>query len=270
VLASRQQSATSQRVEQMSASPSDRYEYGTLFFNYIEEGALRSARTIVPIVVQALGTRTILDVGCGAGAWLLEYERLGVAGLGIDGDYVQPDQLLIPAESFVPLDVTRPFDLERRFDLVQCLEVAEHIPTSASATLVENLTRHSDRVLFSAAVPGQGGEHHINEQPHEYWRGLFAARGYVAFDFFRPRITGSRVEPWYAHNVLLYARETLAGELPSEVRAARVPSGSRIPDVSSVGLRLRRQLLRRLPTAMVTRLAVWKHRFKTRRAVRQG
>ena len=36
----------------------------------------------------------------------------------------------------------------------------------------------SDRVIFTAALPGQGGTHHVNEQPHEFWDELFRACGY--------------------------------------------------------------------------------------------
>jgi SAM-dependent methyltransferase len=252
----------------MPASLPDRHEYDTFFFNYIEEGAARSARCIAPLVVGALGIRTILDVGCGAGAWLREYERLGVAILGIDGDYVERERLLIAAQQFRALDVTSPFDLGERFDLVQCLEVAEHLPPPCSATLIANLTRHSDWVLFSAAVPGQGGEHHVNEQSCGFWRSLFEEHGFAAHDFLRPHLVGADVEPWYAYNTLLYAREAVGDRLPEVVRRTRVPEDSPIRDFTPLPFRLRKWVLRRLPVPLVSRLAVLKHRFMIRGADR--
>lgn len=245
-------------------SARDEHRYDALFFRYIEEGAVRSARIVVPTVVECLGVRSVLDVGCGAGAWLGEYLRAGVEALGIDGEYVDRERLLVPADRFVELDVSRPFDLGRRFDLVQCLEVGEHLPHDASSTLVGNLTRHSDRILFSAAIPGQGGEHHVNEQSYEFWRGLFAERGFSPFDFIRPRLAGSRVEPWYARNMILYAAAEATEHLRDEVRRTRVPEGFAIPDLSPLSFRVRRSILRRLPVGVVTRLAILKHRVATR------
>lgn len=254
----------------MTASRSSRYEYDSLFFDYIEEGAVRSAREIAPIVVRALGARSVLDVGCGAGAWLREYKRLGLKVVGIDGDYVDRRRLLVAEHDFVPLDLTTSFDLLQKFDLVQCLEVAEHLPPGASGTLVKNLIRHGDHVLFSAAVPGQGGEHHVNEQPCEFWRSLFAEAGFVPFDFLRPRLEGSRVESWYAQNTLLYARESASETLPAEVRSARVPEGAAIPDLAPPSMRLRRLVLRHLPVSVVSALAVLKHRIEVLRSRRRG
>jgi len=42
-------------------------------------------------------------------------------------------------------------------------------------------------VAASAAVLGQGGEHHLNEQPHDYWRDMFLQRGFALIDGLRPR-----------------------------------------------------------------------------------
>src|SRR2546423_1079096 len=173
----------------MAASGSHLYAYDALFYGYIEEGARRSARAIVPLALAATGCRSVLDVGCGTGAWLSEYANHGIDDyLGVDGEYLDRRRLLIPADRFRPIDVGQPFALGRRFDLVQCLETAEHIRPDASRTIVANLTAHGDRVLFSAAAPGQGGEHHVNEQPYEFWRALFAERQFVAFDAIRPLI----------------------------------------------------------------------------------
>ena len=252
----------------MSATSPDPYEYSALFFDYIEEGALRSARTIVPLVAEALHVRSVLDVGCGAGAWLVEYERLGAEILGIDREYVPPESLLVPIEKFRALDVTQPFDLGRRFDLVQCLEVAEHISPAASDILVSNLVSHSDFVLFSAAVPGQGGEHHVNERPPAFWRKLFLRSGYLVFDPFRARLMSSDAEPWYALNTLLYVRESSVETLPETVRGTVVQARSPIPDLSPATLKLQRLALRCLPVPIVTRLAIWKHSMRVRSRTR--
>lgn len=244
----------------MSAVP---HQYDDVFFDYVDRGAVRSAHVLVPVVLELLGCRSVLDVGCGTGAWLSVYRAKGVADIaGVDGDYVQRGRLMIPASDYRALDVGREFDLGRTFDLVQSLEVAEHIAPSDSRTLIANLVRHGSTVLFSAAVPGQGGEHHTNERPYEFWRALFAEHGYAPYDCIRPRITGRRdVEPWYAYNSILYVQSERAARLGDAVRHTLVPDGEMIPNVAPLSFRLRAALLRRLPVSVVTRIAVARHRL---------
>jgi SAM-dependent methyltransferase len=245
----------------VNSNESRKYVYDDAFFRYIQEGSTRSAQKVVPLVAQALGVKSVLDVGCGAGAWLREYRNQAVTDcLGVDGDYVQKEQLLIPAENFTAHDITQPFDLGRRFDLAQCLEVGEHIPQSASETLVENLVRHSQAILFSAAIPGQGGENHINEQTYEFWRALFHRHEYKPFDFVRPAIKASTaIEIWYRHNIILYVAPERVQGLPSAVAGTHVPDGEPIASVSSFLYRLRTRILALLSVRWVSRLAVWKH-----------
>lgn len=235
--------------------------YDSTFFDSIGAASTRSAQRLLPLVIAALRPHSVLDVGCGRGAWLAEFMRLGVDDtIGVDGTYVRPETLVIPTSQFAAKDITQPFDLGRQFDLGLCLEVGEHVPNAASATLVANIVRHTPMVLFSAAVPGQGGQDHINEMPLEFWRGLFRARGYAAFDPFRRPLQGQReVEPWYRNNVLLYVRSDRIEQLPGEVRAAAIAEGSAIADLSSPLFRMRKAVLRRLPRPVVNAMARAKH-----------
>lgn len=237
------------------------HRYDEIFYRYQREGSLRSARLVLPLIHAEIAPRSALDVGCGAGAWLSAHRELGVAdGLGVDGDYVDRSVLLIDESAFQPRDITQPFDLNRQFDLVQCLEVAEHVPTALSDVLVDNIVRHGSRVLFSAAVPGQGGEDHINEQPSEFWRDRFAARNYRLFDFVRPKIMQlEAIESWYRYNTLFFVHDKEIKSLSPAVLATRVPDSASIRDYSPLGYRLRKLLLRQLPARAVSQLAVWKH-----------
>jgi SAM-dependent methyltransferase len=184
---------------------------------------------------------------------------------GADGDYVDRSTLLIDAADFAAHDITKPFDAGRTFDLVLCLEVAEHVPRGSSITLIENIVRHGPLVLFSAAVPGQGGEDHVNEQAYAYWRDLFALRGYRMFDFVRPRIADKfDVEPWYRYNLMLFAHDTVIARLPLEVTQTRLADDAPIQDVSPWLYRLRKTLLARLPGSVVSWLAVRKHQRMVR------
>jgi SAM-dependent methyltransferase len=242
------------------------YSYDELFYEYLRTGSARSARAVLPHVVRPLGIRSVLDIGCGAGAWLAEYLRLGIADVvGVDGDYVDRSVLMVDAKCFVPRDITQPFDFRKTYDLVQCLEVAEHVPAESGRTLVDNIVRHGSKVLFSAAVPGQGGKNHVNEQPYEFWRDRFLERGYRLFDFVRPAIRDeANVEPWYRYNLLFFAHDLAIGSLPDAVARCRVPDDSPIKDYSPPAYRLRKSILRLLPNQVVSWLAVLKHRLAVR------
>jgi hypothetical protein len=118
---------------------------------------------------------------------------------------------------FLPADVSEPLDLGRRFDLVQSLEVAEHLDASASDTFVDSLARHGDLVLFSAAIPGQGGRHHVHERWPSFWVQKFRAREFELFDIIRPRVwNDERIDWWYRQNVLLFARGVSAESLRAQ------------------------------------------------------
>lgn len=235
--------------------------YDGLFYDYIRDGALRSARKVLSVILTHLPVESVLDVGCGEGAWLSVWKESGVPTVaGIDGDYVSRSRLMIDAGEFQPYDLAMPFDLGRRFDLAQCLEVAEHLPEAAAAPLVRSLTRHSDLVLFSAAPPGQGGEDHISERPYDYWRALFADQGYVALDPVRPLIVDdSEVEAWYRFNTLLYVRAERLPLLPEPVRQSRLAEGQPVPDLSPAAYRLRKAVLRHLSPSWQTRLSRWRY-----------
>lgn len=187
--------------------------------------------------------------------------RVADAGIedvcGVDGPYLQSRSLHIPAERFVAADLTAPVRLGRRFDLVESLETAEHLPIDVAATFVETLVAHAPVVLFSAAPPGQGGEHHINEQPYAFWRRLFAIHGYVLVDAVRPRVAGNRrIEPWYRYNALLFVDGSLMAPLLSALSAQRVPDAAPIPHYAPALVRLRNRLVSRIPPSAVTRMAV--------------
>ena len=141
------------------------YTYDRQFYKYINRGSLDSAGQVVPLVQELIpGLESVLDVGCGAGAWLSVWKSVGVQVTGLDGDYVDRECLLIDASEFRSADISSGFSLGDNYDLAQCLEVAEHLPEAAGRALVGSLCGHADVVLFSAAATGQGGVNRINEQ----------------------------------------------------------------------------------------------------------
>jgi SAM-dependent methyltransferase len=241
--------------------------YDDTFFDYVSDGAIRSARHFLPVVVDALNPSSVLDVGCGRGAWLSVWRELGVAVVrGIDGDYVDKSKLLCPGEFFRARDLSEPFDLAERFDLVQSLEVAEHLPESSARTFIASLTKHSDSVLFSAAPKGQGGDHHINEQDYDYWRRIFAEYDFVPVDFIRPVVKfNTEIEPWYRYNSILYVLRSRVDKLPEHIRKFLIKE-ERIDDISPLPYKLRKLLVSCLPVSVSTKLAKLKERSRVRKA----
>ena len=159
----------------------------------------------------------MVDVGCGLGAWLATFSEHGVDDiLGIDGAWVDQNLLEIPATAYQVADLSQPLDIGRRFDLVLCLEVAHLIEPPLAERLVSTLTSLSDVVVFAAAIPGQGGLGHLNEQWPRYWAELFAAHSYTATDPFRTRIWEEPdVKWWFAQNTICFAAQPALGRLPS-------------------------------------------------------
>ncbi len=179
--------------------------YGAGFYDTIREGTKASAAVVVPLVLGELdgSVKTVIDVGCGEGWWAQTFADHGCEVIGIDGHYVDSSPL---GERFIPHDLGQPLPghLVGRFDLAISLEVAEHLPASRAESFISDLTRLAPMVLFSAAIPGQGGTGHVNEQWPEYWVQLFAVFGYSVSGALRWHIWDDmRVENWYRQNLMV-------------------------------------------------------------------
>ena len=181
--------------------------YDSRFYDDQQTGSLNAARAILPLVLDVFAPKSVVDIGCGVGTWLRAARELGIETLdGYDGDYVDRSRLHIPAERFHAIDLAGEVGLQRRYDLAMSLEVAEHLPRHRAEPFVRLLTGASPVVLFSAAIPGQGGTDHVNEQWPDQWRARFAAHGYRCLDLVRPSIWGNPQVPfWYQQNVLVFA-----------------------------------------------------------------
>lgn len=182
--------------------------YSSSFFDGIVPESLSSAKVVVPLVIDLVGPASVVDIGCATGAWLSVFREHKINHtIGIDGEYVDRSRLLIPLDCFMSMDLAKPFSLSDRFDLAMSLEVAEHLPTESASGFVRALCQLAPIVLFSAAIPGQGGEQHVNEQWPEYWRQLFAGQNFRMFDPFRPALMhDGRVASWYRQNIFLFIR----------------------------------------------------------------
>src|ERR1700730_5552918 len=143
--------------------------YSKQFYDAQVDGALYAAGLIVPLLVESYRPQSVLDVGCGMGAWLKIFSEQGVSDyLGLDGAYVDRSKLYIPIQHFEACDLKNPPTLNRKFDLACCLEVAEHLAPESAPALIDYLVTQAPVVLFSAAIPGQPGTNHVNCQWQSY------------------------------------------------------------------------------------------------------
>lgn len=189
-------------------------EYNNIFYGLMTDKKatttnLTSAQEIVPYILKLFpNTKSVVDVGCGIGTWASTFKRNGVQTvLGVDGPWVSKTQLLLAQNEFEEYDFESPqaYAVSKKFDLAVCLEVAEHLNEIYADKLINILVSLSDVVIFSAAIPNQGGVHHINEQYPSYWKAKFEDRNYVALDLLRGKYAeNNRVATYYSQNTLIY------------------------------------------------------------------
>jgi SAM-dependent methyltransferase len=211
--------------------------YTPAFYRQAQDGARRSARVIVPLVLDFVRPSSVIDIGCGLGTWLSVFREHGLDDVwGADGEHVDRRMLEIDEERFMALDLEQPFSVSRRFDLVLSLEVAEHLAGRSAGPFVTSLTALAPIVLFSAAAPFQGGTHHVNEQWPDYWSAHFRNRDYVPVDCLRRRIwSNENVDWWYAQNCLIFVSRGRLDDHPALLREYEVQGTSQLSIVHPKG-----------------------------------
>ncbi len=181
------------------------YYYSAKTYNMI------SPREIVPVVMGIVKPSSVIDVGCGLGNFLKAFKEYGVKDiLGIDGSWCNKKLLFenISPEQFIERDLEENINISRRFDLAVCLEVAEHLRPQRADYFIDEICTLADIVLFSSAVPGQGGTNHFNEQALDYWEGKFNKNGYILKDILRPLFwENDKILWWYKQNTVLFVKK---------------------------------------------------------------
>ena len=215
-------------------------EYGASFFEKVADGSRRSAEEVAELVVSLFAPDSIVDVGGGTGLWAAAFLERGVRKvLAVDGPWVPKDARAVSPEHFHEHDLSTPLRLDTAFDLAMSLEAAEHVPENAAPDLVQSLTDLAPIVLFSAALPGQGGDGHINERLPSYWVELFAGRGYDCYTDLRTRIWfNEAVEVWYRQNLLCFVKRTEVAKW-GHILKERREAGDPLLDIAHPGLVLR-------------------------------
>ncbi len=184
--------------------------YDAGFYQGTVGGSKESALIILGLLFEIYQPDAVFDLGCGQGSWLAAAEQLGSRQLvGMDGPWVDPAAMLSKTCEFKAANLEEDIEVGERFDLAVSVEVAEHVSSGRARAFIKSLCDASDVVVFSAAIPQQGGTSHVNEQWQSFWAGHFDELGYGCYDLFRPKIwNDKRVESWYRQNVLLYVKHS--------------------------------------------------------------
>lgn len=190
----------------------DRVLYRGGYFRMVDATSTRSAEAMATSIAEAFAPRRVIDYGCGTGSLLASLQAEGIAVAGTEYSALARSYCRAKGIEVIPLDLREPSATPPlgTADVAVSLEVAEHLPETAASGFVRLLASTAPIVVFGAATPGQGGQGHVNEQPHAYWIGRFASLG-MPFDDrlslgFRDAWRLAGVDSWYADNAMVFRR----------------------------------------------------------------
>jgi len=185
--------------------------YNKKFFDNSAKFESPSAKAVVDILVRTFNPKSVVDVGCGSGIYLHEFQNYQIEICGYDGSPAAISGSLV-GNMITIHDLTTPLNLDRTFDLALCIEVAEHLESEYADILVDSLYPLANILFFTAATPGQGPESigHINEQPHSYWIEKFSSKGFVynqkLSDKIRTQMVEKKVVWWVRKNLMIFQK----------------------------------------------------------------
>lgn len=184
-------------------------------FGDIEKRKANAHKVLKP-VFNILGVpASLLDIGGGAGSWCATAKDLGVQRVCLV-DACPPNQVIpeLSHDEQVQANLEAGIPNMGRFDLAICIEVIEHLTDDAANRLIGQMASCTNFVLFSAAIPGQGGIGHISERFHDYWHAKFSLFQFETYDVVRPMlISSSDIASIHRQNLFLYAKKGCAHSL---------------------------------------------------------
>lgn len=184
------------------------------------------AQRIIPLLIAIFGVpESVIDLGGGGGGWLKAFQEQGTKKiLCIDNPCIKPKDLVISYENFMPFDLSNNLPEPIKCDFCISTEFAEHVSLKMSEKIVDFLTQSAPIILFSAAIPGQGGGGHINEQRHSFWKKLYEDKGYERFDLIRETILFDDTIPfWFRQNLYVYVNINYLKENNLELKKSFIP-----------------------------------------------
>jgi hypothetical protein len=175
-----------------------------------------NAKEVIPVLLNLFDKpKSVVDLGGGMGGWCKVFEEYGINNVVcIDHPSIPMDGLLIAKEKFIPCDFERDNPPIIKSDLAISIEFAEHVKERHSNRIVKYLTSCSKIILFSAAVPGQGGLGHINEQWPTFWADKFLSESYHYLDILRPHLIENNLISYYLRqNLFLVVKEEFVNKI---------------------------------------------------------
>jgi len=153
--------------------------YDNSYYKKRTEGERRAdAQRFAEQLQAKLDPKSVIDFGCAVGHYLERFYEQGITVHGVEGNANAFEYAVIPEYHLEEHDLRKKYDTTQTYDLALCIEVAEHLSEPYADTLVKTVTEAADTVVFTAATPGQGGTHHVNEQPRSYWIKKFEDQGF--------------------------------------------------------------------------------------------
>ena len=235
-------------------------KYGKAFYSSVSDRAAAVASFLAEDFVAAMELESMTDVGCGSATWIEAFLGQGVkVAHGYDLrealDHVSPGQALDTRVVLHSVDFEHDEVELVASDVTVCLEVLEHLTRGSADALCEKIIESSNFVLFSAAQPGQGGTHHINERPLPYWLTKFSRGGFAVFDVVRPKLIRHGGFPRY-YSLNMFALAKRDSSAYTVLNAHANPTSPAAPDDMRTRLeKIRFGLIRWIPVSVVTRLS---------------
>jgi SAM-dependent methyltransferase len=127
--------------------------------------------------------QSVLDIGSGRGYAATYFHEKGLQVVAVEGLQENVTKSLFPA---IMHDLTLG-PVYTRVDLAHCQEVVEHIEEQHVENLLNTLA-NGTYVVITHGLPGQGGYHHVNLQPPEYWIDHMKAKNYILLEEDTSRI----------------------------------------------------------------------------------
>lgn len=177
-----------------------------------KEWRYRTIPPVMEILYNHFKPRSVVDVGCANGIHLRMLKDLGVPRLlGIEGTsswtpYIER----VFGGDYLIADLRDPLPkLKDKFELVISFEVLEHLEKAFARQAARNLTSLGDTLCISAC-PLEGGFHHLNPQPREYWIKIFEHLGFgysgKEVEYLQNIFSTMRCSGWFKNSLKIFRR----------------------------------------------------------------
>lgn len=150
--------------------------------------------------------KSLLDLGCGTGAYTKELQNVCVSAKGYDGN---PNTYKISKGLCNVADLSKKQEFDK-VDWILSLEVGEHIPKEFEDVLLDNICSHSTKgVILSWAVPGQPGDGHVNCQSNDYIIDKMLDQGFIIDWDLSFQLRESATLWWFKDTIMCFKKSPI-------------------------------------------------------------